>query len=203
MRVLMVVVAVVVLAGCKAKKEDDVAETTEIAELPYVREDSSLLLTGGVAEWIDATIQKPAPSRNIQLLQQWKDDSLLVQPFQPSADFYKTYQSVLRWSPDSNYVLDIGSYNAVVKKDAAGRPSIEGGGPDTEIALIEPGAGTRTRLLFTGPSGDVLDARWAGNNQVLIIGLFDRSGNNARDTLAWIIDAREKQFRQYNIKSHP
>jgi hypothetical protein len=135
---------------------------------------------------------------NFHLVDYWKDDSLKRSSFKPAKNFYTDYAMYLKWSPDSNYIFDMGSYGVTVVKDKQGNTSIESGDIDNEVTLLDPVHQTKTRLLFFGPGTTPVNARWLDSSQVALVGLFDTSSNHQPDTLMWLIDVKEKFFRKYS-----
>ncbi len=189
--------------GCNNKQPDHELTDSAAVAAKNAKEDSTVMSTQGVTEWVQETMKSKTSTPKLTWEEQWKGDDLIQSPFSPESDFYTIYKSVLRWSPDSNYILDIGSYGAVVTSDRFGNSALEQGEPDTELALIEPKTQQRTRLMFVGPSSNILDAKWMSNNKAMVIGTFDKTGNHDNDTLVWVIDVTDKLFRLYNVKSHP
>ena len=207
MKIAWILLLAMVVYSCRNKSEsEEKNETTKIdstSTMQKVLEADTLALNAeGVKEWIQQTLKDSAVSTKMSLEEYWKEDSLVVTPFEGGQTFFNDYKSVLRWSPDSTYVIDIGSYGSVLTKDNRGKPIVEAGEPDSELALIEPRKQQRTRLMFVGPSSNILGARWIDNEQAMVVGTFDRTGNNNYDTLVWMIDVSDKIFRLYNVKSH-
>ena len=201
MRLIIFLVAMLFIIGCNNKTtEVELIDSTDYVN-EIITEDSSVLLTKGVQDWVGSILKKPV-SPAITFEEFWKDETLIETPFTAENDFYKNYSSLLRWSPDSNYILDIGTYGTVLTTDAYGNPGIESGEPDSELALIEPGKNTRTRLMFVGPSSEILDAKWVDNKKAIVVGTFDTTGNKTYDTLVWVINVKDKIFRLYNVKIH-
>jgi hypothetical protein len=180
------------------KKENTVVDDSLQAVKSIVSEDSVMVFRNDASNWIGESIQKTGLDWNrFHLTEFWSDDSLQGKPFEPSQEFYKDYTQVLRWSPDSSYVLDIGSYGSVKVKDKNGKTRIETGEPDTEVSMIYPKTKSKTRLLFFGPGTVIVDGRWLDASQVAVLGMYDEKGNHHPDTLLWIINAKDKFFRKY------
>lgn len=189
--------------ACRSEQKEQQINRDSIAIMPDgEKEDSTLVTTSGIYEWLGETLKKPAISTKITLEETWNEDSLMVSPLSIEPGFYDDYRQVLRWSPDSQYVIDFGSYGMIATRDANGKVTLEAGEPDTELALLEPATRQRTRLMFVGPSSQVIDATWINNNEAIVVGTFDKTGDNNLDTLMWKINVREKLFRLYNVKSH-
>lgn len=197
-------ILLLLVAACnneeKKPAEPEVLDSAQHAQL-IASNDSALVTEVGVNGWLSQNLAVNNVNwNNLQLENFWHDDSLEKQPFTPTPQFYKDYHSVLHWSPDSTYLLDIGSYGSVVVKDPQGNTTLEGGDPDTEISVIFPEANQKARLLFAGPSSYIISAQWLDSTQALILGTFDQANNQDRDTLLWIIDVKDNFYRLYNFK---
>jgi hypothetical protein len=188
-------VLIICLACCNNKRESDIGTST----IAMSSEDSSSIFSNVFSQWIDSTLNVKSANQKLAVEERWVDDSLKAEPFAPGSHFYTTYAAFLRWSPDSSNILDIGSYGMVPVKDKSGNIQLEGGEPDTEVALISHPRQERTRLLFVGPSATIIDGRWLSNTEAVIVGTFSNPGKT--DTLMWMIDFQEKLFRLYNFNS--
>ncbi len=149
--------------------------------------------------WLTRTLDnKQMKWDNFHLDDFWRDDSLKESAFTPAKNFYTDYAMYLKWSPDSAYIFDMGSYGVTVSKDKAGNTSIESGDIDNEVSLVDTKANTKTKLLFFGPSISPVNAHWADSSKVALIGLSDTSLNhNHIDTILWLINVKEKFFSKY------
>lgn len=191
------------LASCKGNSKEaskkNIPADDSLQTVSSIASEDSIMIFSNAENWINKSIQKNSIDWNkFHLTAFWSDDSLQSKPFTPETDFYKDYAQVLRWSPDSAYILDIGSYGSVkIKDNKTGNTKIEGGEPDTEVSLINPKTKTRTRLLFFGPSTVISDARWLNASQVAILGEYDENGDHQPDTLLWLINTKENFFRTY------
>ncbi|MET0244626.1 MAG: hypothetical protein ABW174_14205 [Flavitalea sp.] len=106
----------------------------------------------------------------------WQDDSLLVTEFRPAPNYYNSYKTFLKYSPDSTMLLDLDSYNLSINRDNAGNLVGIENGPDTEISLVNIKSKKKTRLLFLGPGNSVEDGSWIDNENLVLMG-FQESGN--------------------------
>jgi len=182
----------------KAKKENTIEDDSLQSVKSIVSEDSIMVFRNNANSWIGKSIHETDVTWNRFHLQEfWAEDSLQKKSFQADSEFYKDYAQVLRWSPDSTYVLDLGSYGSVKVKDKTGKTRIEGGEPDTEVSLIYPKTKSKARLLFFGPGTVIADGRWLDASQVAVLGTYDEKGNHHPDTLLWIINAKDNFFRKY------
>jgi hypothetical protein len=196
-------ICVMIISSCSGNEkgqpqEITVADDSVQTVKSIASEDSTMIFNNKADNWISSSIKSESVDWNrFHLEEFWSDDSLQSKAFQPEEEFYRDYTQVLRWSPDSSYVLDLGSYGSVKVKDKAGNTRIEGGEPDTEVSIIYPKQKNKVRLLFFGPSTTIVDGRWLASSQVAVLGLYDENGDNHPDTLMWIINAKDKFFRKY------
>jgi len=139
-----VIIFVLSVASCSGNEKEQQKENTvsddSVQTLQSIASEDSMMIFNNRAEnWISRSIQKNNIDWNrFNLDEFWSDDSLQKKSFEPEKEFYKDYAQVLRWSPDSNYILDFGSYGSVKVKDKEGNTRIEGGEPDTEVSMIYP-----------------------------------------------------------------
>jgi len=200
---LCIMLFVFSIVSCSNDKKDQQKENTVVDDSVQTvksisSEDSVMIFNNKADNWIGASMQKGNIDWNhFHLEEFWSDDSLQEKHFEPEKEFYKDYAQVLRWSPDSSYILDFGSYGSVKVKDNSGNTKIENGEPDTEVSMIYPKQKNKARLLFFGPGTTIIDGRWLDSSQVAVLGLYDGKGNNNADTLMWIINAKDKFFRKY------
>jgi heat shock protein HslJ len=126
-----------------------------------------------------------------------KPDSLLVMPVYD----VKAFEPWLKPSPGGNRLLDLYSYERVVKTDKAGKvQDIVAGGPDWEVAVLDTATGKRTRLLFCGTPCAFEDGFWRGENEVVVVGYFQETGRTYHPSLWWI-DVRTGEVRQFVFKN--
>ena len=129
-------------------------------------------------------------------------ESLPSGPLGPSTHFempenYKEhYASILRWSKDSNYVVDLGSYGMVAVEGPDGKVKLDGGEPDTRVMLVNPIKNEQTQILFGGPGLHVMDAKWV-NDSVFAL-LYANTVHQKPDTLLMFTNTRTMQTNTYN-----
>lgn len=187
------------ISACNTDNKDAKVGVAELTQSPLMpKEDSTYLYSNIVTKWLDSNLHSSAANRKLILEEHGKDDSLHTESFIADKVFITNYSSVLRWSSDSSYILDIGSYGTVPVKDAKGNVQLEGGEPDTEIALINMKTNERTRLMFVGPASTIIDGRWLDNSEAIILGTFNTSSGQT-DTLIWLVNIKDKVFSLYNI----
>jgi len=192
------------VSSCNTEPPDtdsEVQDSVAVA-LGVTIKDSAVFMKNSNALWLTKTVGAPNLQwSKLQLENYWSEDTLDWQPFAPGETFYKDYQSVLYWSPDSSYLLDVGSYGLMVVKDENGNTTLEAGDPDTEIAVIVPSKNEKARLMFAGPASYIMGGKWLDSTQASIVGTFDKENSVEKDTLVWMIDIKKNFFRLYNFKA--
>lgn len=165
--------------------------------------DYAYLFKNQVNIWISKALNNPAL--------RWTDFTLA--DFREVDDIKETasdlpkklvddYSMFFRWNADSTYVLDFGSYGAVIDKDKNGQEYIHDGDIDNEIRLYNRHNKTTSRLVFDGPGTHTWDARWADSTQVAILGTFDTTSGRHIDTTLWLVNVKTNFFRKYNYAKH-
>ncbi|MEX6688620.1 hypothetical protein QTN47_13990 [Danxiaibacter flavus] len=184
-------------SGEEKKEKDHIEDSVETAA-GIAKDDSLLIHEQPTSEWIINSLQKNkiAPD-NLQLKEFWAVDSFSKKQFTPEKDFYNKYAPLLKWSADSSYVLDEGTYGAIVTRDKNGNTKVEGGDADTEISLLFPKENSKTQLIYSGPSFHFIDGKWLDSTQLAMLTSFDEKGGGQSDTTLWIIDVKSKFFRKY------
>lgn len=201
---LLLCCLVIAFVSCNNGKEqeeeqgriDSISATESIT-----KEDSTLFFNNDADAWLDLSLNNTHNAWNRFALDEfWYEDSIVTKPFKPDAGFYKNYAPLLKWSPDSNYILDIGSYGKILVKDKRGNVHIENGEIDSKASLINHQTNTIQELLFLGASGTILDGKWISNNQFSLLSTFDENNDNNPDTILWIVDVKENFYRKYKLK---
>lgn len=194
----------VVFAACNNGKEPQEQQgrvDSISANESITKEDSSLLFINNADAWLDLSLNNSSKAWNKFALDDfWYEDSIVTKPFKPDTGFYKNYAPLLKWSPDSNYVLDIGSYGKVLVKDKSGNVHIENGEIDSKASLINRQTNTTQELIFLGAAGAILDGKWINANQFSLLSAFDENNDNKPDTILWIVDVKENFYRKYKFK---
>ena len=197
----------IITASCNNDK-DAIKETgkpeTDTATMQPAQsialEDSAMLFTNKADNWISKSLHKSIWNwSRFQLAEFWYEDSLKQNPYETGARFYVDYAPLLKWSPDSSYLLDVGTIGATLIKDKTGKTSIADGDIDTEISMCYPKTKMRSRMLYFGSGSSLINATWLNNDQVAILGAVHETGPQP-DTILWIINAKENYFRKYKWK---
>ncbi len=120
-KVVVLLTITVSVFGCNnaEKGETRKVENDSMARASALKaEDSTIITSKKLDKWIAAALQKPGIEWSSLHLEEYAhEDKHVQEPFTPPANFFTDYAEVLRWSPDSSYVLDIGSYGSVLVKD--------------------------------------------------------------------------------------
>ena len=167
-----------------------------------ITEDSAMIYENSTGTWLGQTLNKPSVDwSRFKLVEFWGEDSATErQPLKTAPDFYTKYAPVLKWSSDSAYILDIGSYGSVVMKNRAGKDTLVHGEPDTEVSILYPKENLKKRVLFGGPSVRVLNAVWADSSEVAMLTSVEKPDTTRKvhiDTLLWLIDVKNNFYRKY------
>jgi hypothetical protein len=194
MKKVFYVLMVILAASCKNEEARNFPN-----KAAFATPDSASIFSGAVTTWINLNLKTATCTLTME--ERWQDDSVRQEPYSLPENFIKLYTPLLRWSPDSSQILDLGSYEAKLKNDKTGLV-IEEAGPDTEVAVLYPHQNQRTRLLNVGPSATIVDGKWLNNTELMVLGTFT-SDEGITDTLAWKIDLQEKLFTLYNVKAKP
>ena len=200
--VVCLLLCVLSLSCNNAKEEEEKTEEDSITMVQDIAaEDSALIFENNADKWLDLSLHNNAGSwKKFKLKEFWYEDSMQKKYFKPEPGFYKDYAPLLKWSPDSSYVLDIGTYGKVLVKDKMGNSRIEDGEVDTKASLLFPKTDASAELIFLGSSGSFIDGLWIDSTRFSILGVFDEKGNQKPDTLLWVIDAKENFFRKYKLE---
>ena len=178
------ITAIVFLIACNNRDQ-------QVAENDVTAADTTAVKTGNeLNQQTIAALDKVAVFRftkssvpefrwnSFQLARFWKEDSMFTRPFNPQADYYSKYGSLLKYSPDSSKFVDLDSYNIDIEINEGGERIGHPQGPDTEISLIDLGKKTKTRLLFFGPGNSVEDASWLDNENLVLVTSADNDDSS-------------------------
>jgi hypothetical protein len=182
----------------KNEEEQTITDDSLQVANSIISEDSAIIFNNKADDWINQSLKNYNGNwKKFKLKEFWNEDSLQANPYEATPEFYKTYHDLLKWSPDSSYILDLGTNGATVVKGKDGKPHLENGDIDTEISLLDPKAKTKSRILFFGSAAAVINAHWIDSTQLAILGTNDEKLDQHPDTLLWIINTKEKFFRKY------
>ena len=184
--------------GDKTAEEKTIVSDSVQTINSIAAEDSTMIFENNIDNWLTESLHNPTLNwQKFQLQEFWYEDSLKQLPLHESAQFYKEYAPVLKWSPDSSYVLDMGSVGTTIITDKKGNTKVADGDIDTQVSLLLPKQKKKEQLLFFGSNTSLIDARWIDSTQIAVFGAFTEKPNQPADTLLWIIDAKNNYFRKY------
>jgi len=182
---------IILLISCSGNQQEEKADNTEPMLNDSSYENSNVpdsSLTMDIINFFDTTGYSNYMRENMgefnwnsfKLIGNWQEDSLLVFPFIPDEDYYKKYGRLIKYSPDSNYFLDLDSYQIDISIDKNGKMIPDELGPDTEISLINTINKTKTRLAYFGPAGSIEDGTWIDNETIALAGWAEVSSDSLK-----------------------
>ena len=204
----VILYALFVLAACQSGADDK--------ELSPPATSDSLAVDSSITETIDTVLTQqmigflrnsPANAKireaeaafdfsKFRMVNTWKEDTVMSQPFVVAPSYLKGQATLLKYSPDSAYLLDLDNYAVEVNAPKRKEP-LKMRGPDTEVSLININDKTKTRLLFMGPAGSVEDGGWMDNDNILLLGMEERSNDGNRVPVIWKYHLPTKTFYLY------
>lgn len=203
---LILLLVIISIFSCNTEESKNSAEKTEIqvidsaeSSLSISKEDSTLLFSTDSTNHFLLASKIPLDWNKIHLVDFWVEDSLPFEKIIHSTEFFKDYGPVLRWSQDSNYILDLGSYGKTVVTEPSGKKILTDGDVDNKISLIDIKNHKKKELIFFGSDTELISAGWLSTNQLAILASRYHPENFKSDTILWIINIHENFFRKYQI----
>ena len=153
--------------------------------------------------WLEQTLKKPdAHLKDFKYADNWVEDSLVISKQNLDKDFLKSYEAVLVYSPDQQKVIDMGTYGTVINKNKENKTTIQGGEPDTEIAVIDLPTKQRRRIFFSGPGTSVEKGFWMNDSTVVLAGKAQEQ--KAEIPMLWLItlakNSNEVRRYEYTLR---
>ena len=196
------------LAACQSDEEDK--ELTPPVATDSVAVDSSItetidtVLTQNILSVFQGSgaVKKIREVENgfdftrFRMVNTWKEDTAMSQPFRATTSYLKGQGNLLKYSPDSAYILDLDSYAIEVNANKQKEP-VKMRGPDTEVSLIDLQHKNKIRLLFMGPAGSVEEGGWMDNDNIVLLGMEERSNDGTRIPVIWKYHLPTKTFYLY------
>lgn len=173
-----------ILTACNNSDVKTVDPQPDSTSSPVVIEKVDTVLTSESFKFFTKP-EKQNSMGSYKMVSTWKEDSMIISEFSTTNKFLDTYKELLRFSPDSLYYIDMGSYNVEVETDANGKKIYQDLGPDTEISLVSMNDNKKRRLLFLGPGSIVEDAGWMDKETLLIAGRQLRPDGNSAYNVIW------------------
>lgn len=169
MRKTFPVILIVVLVSCNSSDDKQIAPAPDSSAYVTEIDKVDTVLSPETFQFFtkpEAQVSKD----KFRMVNTWKEDSMLISEFNTTKPFVDKYRELLRFSPDSTYFIDLGSYNVEVETDSKGNKTYQDIGPDIEISLVSINDKKRTRLIFLGPGSIIDDAGWIDNETAIIAG---------------------------------
>jgi hypothetical protein len=200
----------VVLASCtggdKKANENTTTEdsvVTNIIDTSFAAETIDTFNTTGFSTYAKQHAQAFDWTK-FRMTSTWTDSSMITASFHPDKRYFEAYGRFLKYSPDSNYFLDLDSYNVDIRKTKNGKLVGTEVGPDTEVSLVNPKTGKKTRLLFLGPGNSIEDGLWLNNENLVLMGVQDANNdstakNGSKTAAVWRFNVPTKTFYLYEL----
>lgn len=166
---------------------DKVQQTEAAPEVTYLQQSFSDLFAYMEAQ--DPTFAADNFERGSEV----KMDNMPPVALEPEQ--LKLFEPFLIYNSDSSKAIDLYSYNYIITR-RNGEVKMEEAGPDTEIALIDVANNTRQRIFFSGPSVVVLEARWKGDNEIVMAGA-EQLDNEKVKPLAWQYNLADSMMQTF------
>ena len=203
-----VLFALLMLAACQSGEEEQAltppVTTDSVAVDSSITEVIDTVLTQNIISVFQqsASVKKIRAVDNgfdftrFRMVNTWKEDTAMSQPFTVSASYLKGQGNLLKYSPDSAYLLDLDSYAMEVNASKR-KESVKMRGPDTEVSLIDLENKIKIRLLFMGPAGSIEEGGWMDNDNIVLLGMEERSNDGAKVPMIWKYHVPTKSFYLY------
>lgn len=117
-------------------------------------------------------------------------------PEMPAMEMDPAFEAYRIKSPDGKKAVDLYAYQRKLKKNKDGKVTMQGGGPDSEVAVYGLTPNGRTRVLFCGTPCHFDDAVWLDNNVLLIAG-YSNEINKQFHPMIWRIDLKKQSIWRY------
>ncbi len=205
---IRVLVALLMLAACQSAEEDKAlappVTTDSVAVDSTITETIDTVLTQNIISVFQqsGSVKKIREVENgfdftrFRMVNTWKEDTAMSQPFTISASYLKGQGNLLKFSPDSSYLLDLDSYAIELNATKKSEP-VKMRGPDTEVSLIDIENKNKIRLLFMGPAGSIEEGGWMDNDNIVLLGMEERSNDGKRIPVIWKYHVPTKTFYLY------
>jgi len=175
----------------QAETEDSTIVSTPDSIVTFTPVDTSAefiqTYSSNLQPWLQKTTRQTLRLDNFKYADNLVQDFPRITTANLTPDFYKTYKSVLIYSPDSSKVLDLGSYGAMVTKNAEGKTTLVQGEPDSEIAVLDRVTRKRRQLLWFGPTTSVEHGFWLNDSTVLLAGKTEDSATHKPVPMIWTV----------------
>ncbi|WP_162426836.1 hypothetical protein [Pontibacter pudoricolor] len=188
------------LVGCQGQdeKEQTVNKQSGVAEEEQKRISLVQDTKQELSDWFSFyKIDDRAADSLFVLREVWETDLLTFPVATNWHELQKEYPKLFIPSPDKSKVLDIYSYERVFRKRRLKKPEITADSPDSEVAIVDPAKGEKTRLMFCGTPCQFDDGWWRSENEVVVVGLVQDSLGQQQYPAIWQINLTTQEVRQY------
>lgn len=155
-------------SGCNDKQEKKIKK--EQAEVSASQDSIDYWLDNRVVNWkgwMDTAFAEPF---DVDSLDAFAMDTINAFTTMMTEDRFKQFSPYFIYSPDKKMAIDMISYGTILEKDSRGKFQLEGGEPDSEVAIVDIASKVRKRILFVGPSIILKEATWIDNYSIIIVG---------------------------------
>ena len=196
MQKTIILVLIIALASCNSSEDKEIQPVPDSsAYVPEIDKVDTILSPETFKFFTKPEAQ--VSKDKFQMVNTWKEDSMLISEFNTTKNFVDKYRELLRFSPDSTHFIDLGSYNVEVETDSKGNKIYQDIGPDIEISLVSLNDKKRTRLIFLGPGSIIDDAGWINNETAIIAGRQARPNGTDFYRVIWKYHLPTNTFYMY------
>lgn len=159
--------------------------------------DYRLLFKNKTNAWLSKILVSNHSTWGDFRLLEYYTDTHQVYADTPVNKFLTGYAMFLKWSPDSAYILDYGSFGITMSRNKTGKLYVESGDVDLQVSVLNYKEKTSKRLLIFAPGSYPLYARWMDSSQVALVSLIGTTEHRHPDTLLWMFNAKNNLLRKY------
>lgn len=202
---------VVVVVGCKCNGHqergnvDSLADSSNKVEVTDSFSMDALKQKDSVSIFKNDTMSNALQQLSVQK-KSWSNAHLInidtiqsvgtPEKVQIDNSFLKKYASLLKASPDGQYILDIGSDNMV--EDTKTGQMFEGD-PETNVAILNKQTGEKLTLIQLGGSGRLLNMHWLDNEQAAILCSLPGKDPKKDETYLYVYNAKDHFMKTYKF----
>jgi hypothetical protein len=189
------------LVGCQGQEEKEQAATKQPGVAAEEEQKRIALVQDAkqeLSDWFSFYNIDDKASDSLFVLREVWDTDLLTFPVATNwHELYKEFPRLFILSPNKNKVLDLYSYERVFRKRRLKKPEVTADSPDSEVAIVDPAEGKKTRLMFCGTPCQFDDGWWRSANEVVVVGLVEDSLWQQHYPAIWQINLTTQEVRQY------
>ncbi|WP_448672876.1 hypothetical protein [Polluticoccus soli] len=208
-----VAMSCLLIAGCKCNNNgkqgrenaDSIADSSNMAEVPDSFSMEALKQKDSVSIFHNDTMAHELGRLSIRK-ETWaaahltdidtvREDSRTTTVAIDNA-FLKKYASILKASPNGNYLLDMGSDNKI---DDPNTGALVDGDPENDVFIIDRQTGKRMALLQLGISGEVKHSHWLDDDKVALLCSLPSRDPNKSETYLYVYNAKDNVMKTYKF----